>query len=135
MKRVNIKCPYCGSRALLRPASVVYGEKAADPAAPYYVCARFPACDAYVAAHKKNCLPMGTLANGDLRHKRILAHRALKELQSFRHMEKWAAYLWLQGKLGLNEEQAHIGLFSGQMCDMVVSLCRQAMESCPQMTA
>ncbi len=63
MKRVNIKCPYCGSRALLRPASVVYGEKAADPAAPYYVCARFPACDAYVAAHKKNCLPMGTLAN------------------------------------------------------------------------
>ena len=52
MKRINIKCPYCGSRALLRPASVVYGAKAADPNAPYYVCARYPAFDAYVAAHR-----------------------------------------------------------------------------------
>ena len=66
MKRVNIKCPYCGSRALLRPASVVYGSKAAAPAAPYYVCARYPACDAYVATHRDTRLPMGTLAELDL---------------------------------------------------------------------
>lgn len=78
---------------------------------------------------------MGTLADRELRHKRILAHNALAELQKARHMEKWAAYLWLQGKLGLTEEQTHIGLFSGQMCDRVISLCRQALETCPQMTA
>lgn len=24
MKRINIKCPYCGAQALLRPASVVH---------------------------------------------------------------------------------------------------------------
>ena len=59
MKRVNLKCPYCGSRALLRPASVVYGARAADPAAPFYVCAHYPACDAYVAAHRATRLPMG----------------------------------------------------------------------------
>lgn len=63
MKRVNIKCPYCGSRVLLRPAPVVYGPKARDPAAPCYVCARYPACDSYVAAHRDTGLPMGTLAN------------------------------------------------------------------------
>ena len=28
MKRINITCPACGSRAYLRPASVVYGDKA-----------------------------------------------------------------------------------------------------------
>lgn len=61
MKRMNIKCPYCGSQALLRPASVVYGSKAADPAAPYYVCARFPGCDSYVAAHRDTRSP--TLAH------------------------------------------------------------------------
>ena len=38
-------------------------------------------------------LPMGTLANGDLRHKRILAHRALKKLQQDCHMEKWEVYI------------------------------------------
>ena len=31
MKRVNIKCKYCGSQAFLRPASVVYGDRADDP--------------------------------------------------------------------------------------------------------
>ena len=100
-----------------------------------YVCSRWPECDAYVAAHKASKRPMGTLANGNLRHKRILAHHALEEFQRAQHMEKWAVYLWLQGKLGLYEEQAHIGLFSGQMCDHVVSLCHQAIENYPQMTA
>ena len=54
-------------------------------------------------------LPMGTLANGDLRHKRILAHRALKKLQQDCHMEKWEVYIWLQAKLGLDAHQTHIG--------------------------
>lgn len=78
---------------------------------------------------------MGTLADRELRHKRILAHHALDNLRKARHMEKWAVYLWLQGKLRLTEEQAHIGLFSGQMCDRVIFLCHQALETCPQMTA
>ena len=30
MKRINIKCPYCGSRAYLQPSSVVYGDRADD---------------------------------------------------------------------------------------------------------
>lgn len=45
MKRINITCPACASRAYLRPASVVYGDKAPDPDAKYYVCGRYPACD------------------------------------------------------------------------------------------
>ena len=47
MKRINITCPVCGSKAYLRPASVVYGDKAPDPDAKYYVCGRYPACDCY----------------------------------------------------------------------------------------
>lgn len=41
MKRINITCPACGSMAYLRPASVVYGDKAPDPDAKYYVCGRY----------------------------------------------------------------------------------------------
>ena len=69
MKRINITCPVCGSKAYLRPASVVYGDKAPDPDAKYYVCGRYPACDCYVAAHRKTMLPMGTLADKALRKK------------------------------------------------------------------
>lgn len=123
MKRVNIKCPYCSSRALLCPASVVYGTKAADPAAPYYICARYPICDAYVAAHKKICLPMGTLANAELRRKRIQAHAALGRLWESGLMSKKQAYLWLQAKLGLPGEETHIGRFSTFRCEQVIQLC------------
>lgn len=41
MRRINITCPACGSKAYLRPASVVYGDKAPDPDAKYYVCGRY----------------------------------------------------------------------------------------------
>lgn len=67
---------------------------------------------------------MGTLANSELRHKRILAHRALQRLRKERHMDKWAAYLWLQTNLKLDESHAHIGMFSEHMCDQLISLCR-----------
>ncbi len=123
MKRVNLKCPYCGSRALLRPASVVYGARAADPAAPFYVCAHYPACDAYVAAHRATRLPMGTLANADLRRKRIQAHATFDRLWKDGLMSKRQAYLWLQAKLGLPEAEAHIGKFSTFRCEQVIQLC------------
>lgn len=76
MKQINIKCPYCGSRAFLRPESVVYGRETSDPEAKLYVCARYPACDAYVSAHRRSHLPMGTLADKALRRKRIETHTA-----------------------------------------------------------
>ncbi len=123
MKRVNIKCPYCGSRALLRPASVVYGPKAVDPAAPYYICARYPACDSYVAAHRDTRLPMGTLADRELRRKRVEAHTAFNRLWTSGLMGKKQAYRWLQAKLDLPEQEAHIGKFSLLRCEEVIQLC------------
>lgn len=123
MKIVNIKCPYCGSRALPRPASVVYGSKAIDPAAPYYVCVRYPACDAYVAAHRDTRLPMGTLADKALRQKRAEAHKALNRLWLSGLMTKKQAYRWLQAKLALPEPEAHIGKFSLFRCEQVIRLC------------
>ena len=112
MKQKPIKCPYCHANASLRPASVVYGLNRRSQGKFLYLCDRWPACDAYVSAHDRTHRPMGTLANGDLRHKRILAHRALEQLRQSRHMEKWEVYIWLQAKLGLDERQAHIGQFS-----------------------
>lgn len=125
MKRATVKCPYCGAHAMRRPASVVYGEAARVKEGYLYVCSRWPACDAYVSAHLKSGRPMGTLANGELRHKRILAHRALEGFRRHNHMEKWEAYRWLQAKLGLGQEQAHIAMFSEYRCGQVVDLCRE----------
>ena len=69
---------------------------------------------------------MGTMADGQLRHKRILAHKALTAYQKATHTEKWAAYIWLEGKLGLDQQHTHIGMFSSEECDNVISICKQA---------
>lgn len=129
MKKYQLFCPYCGSPAALRPASAVYGSSTMDKGSYLYVCRRWPACDSYVNAHKTDRRPMGTLANSSLRHKRILAHRALEQFRLAVHMEKWAVYLWLQGKLGLTESQTHIAMFSEEMCEQVICLCRQSLLS------
>lgn len=127
MKQKQLKCPYCGAYAYCRPASIVYGNVSRRKDSYLYICSRWPACDSYVGVHQNSREPLGTLANSELRHKRILAHRALSELQCQRHMKKWEAYIWLQAKLGLNESQAHIGMFSEYMCEQTISLCRQAL--------
>ena len=123
MKRVNIKCPYCKSQAFLRPATVVYGQDYHGPSEELYVCAKYPACNAYVAAHRHNHMPMGTLANKELRRKRIAAHAAFNRLWQSGLMTKRAAYRWLQVQLGLPPEEAHIANFSEWRCDQVIRLC------------
>lgn len=123
MKRVNIKCPVCEAQAQLRPASVVYGPRAVDPEAKLYICSRYPACDCYVAAHRKTGLPMGTLADKGLRRKRMEAHAALEDLMKTSGMTRKEAYRWLQVQFGLPAEDAHIAKFSELRCQAVVSLC------------
>lgn len=124
MTKVNIHCPYCGAKATLRPSSDVYGAEAKSYRY-LYVCNRYPKCDAYVAAHEKSKLPMGTLANGELRHKRIEAHKAFDWLWKSGLMSKWQAYKWMQGKLGLNDKQAHIAKFSDYMCNQLINICSE----------
>ena len=125
LKKQTILCPYCGAKAILRPACDVYGVSERSVGRHLYVCSNWPVCDAYVSAHVRNKKPMGRLADGNLRHKRILAHRALKNYQTVTHMEKWAVYVWLQGKLGQGEHQIHIANFSETM-DQVIAICEEA---------
>lgn len=128
MRKVQVRCPYCGAKATLRPASAVYGDGTKTDGY-LYVCDRYPKCDAYVTAHQKSKLPMGTLANGDLRNKRIQAHKAFDWLWKSGLMSKRQAYKWMQAKLGLNEEQAHIAKFSEYMCDQLIAVCMQAQKN------
>lgn len=117
---------------MLRPSSVVYQDRA-RPGEHLYVCARYPQCDSYVSAHKKTLLPMGTLANASLRRKRILAHRSFNRLWEEGPMKKWQAYQWMQAKLALPCDQAHIAMMSEYMCDQLIAACDQAVSNMKHM--
>lgn len=127
MKSVKIKCPYCGRNAVLRPASYVYGDKAIDEY--LYVCSAYPECNSYVGVHKGTLKPKGTLANGDLRNKRIHAHKKLAKLWENGIMSKKQAYRWIQDKFCLSSQQAHIGQFSEYRCDELMRECDKALKN------
>ena len=125
MKKVHVTCPQCHSKALLRPASVIFGDKAPDPAARYYICARYPVCDCYVGVHPGTDRPMGTLADKALRQKRRQAHAVFDALWRGGAMSRKQAYRLLQLYLGVPEEDAHIAKFSTERCDDVIAFCRR----------
>lgn len=129
--KTKILCPYCGAPAVCVPASRLFGADVRRKGDYLYLCTQWPVCDSYVAAHRHSRQPMGTLANAPLRRKRMLAHAALDTLRRSQGMEKWAVYLWLQCKLGLDASQAHIGMFNETMCERVIALCRETLAEQP----
>ena len=118
MKKQTIRCPYCGSTAILKDASYVYGPN--SHSGKVYVCSHYPACDSYVGVHPGTCLPKGTLANRTLRKKRIRAHQVFDQIWKQGILSKPEAYRWLADKFCLETRQAHIGKFSDYMCDQLI---------------
>ena len=123
----KIRCPYCGRSAVLRKASYVYKEKALDEY--LYVCAGYPECDAYVGVHAGTMRPKGTLANGDLRHKRIETHRLFDAIWKYGILSRKEAYRWMQDIFCLPSSQAHIGQFSDYRCDRLKDECRKVLQN------
>lgn len=69
-----------------------------------------------------------SLANGDLRHKRIEAHRALNQVVNSGIMTKKGIYIWLQNRFGLREKDMHIGKFSEYRCEETARECKALLE-------
>lgn len=124
MKRLKIRCPYCGSLASKRPASYIYGESA-DKNKYLFVCDCYPKCNSYVAATEKG-QPMGTLANKELRQKRIAAHKSIDRIWKKGFMTKEQVYVWLQSKLNMTDKEMHIGKFGIYYCNRVIYECNRA---------
>ena len=74
-----------------------------------YVCSKFPACDSYVRVHEGTTIPVGTMANGELKALRDKAHKQFDKLHQNGLMSKDAAYRWLAGILQAPQSEAHIG--------------------------
>lgn len=127
MKKKPIRCPYCGGTAVLRDASYVYGGESGHK--HLYVCQHYPECNAYVGVHEGTLIPLGTLADSELRNKRIRAHQTFDRIWKNGILTKKNAYRWMQDIFCLTEQQAHIGCFSGYMCDRLIEESRKVLQN------
>jgi len=120
------KCSYCGSPVILRSASGIYKENKNDTM--LYVCSKYPQCDAYIRTHPGTDIPVGSMANHELRTLRRSAHKAFDRIHYSGIMSKDDAYHWLAALLQSPHSQAHIGHLGEYYCELVISESKKLFE-------
>lgn len=128
MKKISrITCPYCGRTAVLQKGSYVYGDKSKEEY--LYVCSNYPECNSYVGVHTGTKIPKGTLANPELRNKRIRTHKVFDLLWKKNVMSKKEAYRWMEYKMGLPKNTGHIANFSDYRCEELMGICKNVLKN------
>jgi hypothetical protein len=117
-------CPHCGSPVEIVRNSVIYGRAYGEW--PWAFRCTDDVCDSYVGMHPFTGIPLGTLANAEIRAARKRAKNVFNPLwQDGGQFTRSDAYAWLARQLGItNIEECHIGWFDVAMCDRVVEVCK-----------
>ena len=118
MNYSNMRCPYCGGRAQLRNADGIYKDNSRRMM--LYVCENYPECDTYVRTHAGTCVPVGSMANQELRKLRRTAHLYFDKLLTSGLMSREEAYLWLASEISAPLSEAHIGHLGEYYCKEVI---------------
>lgn len=126
MNPSGMRCPYCGSTVVLRSADGIYQDNSRK--AMLYVCSHYPQCDTYVRTHPGTTIPVGELANRELRVLRNRAHHYFDQLHHRGLMTKQEAYLWLAALLQVPLSQAHIGYLGEYYCSQVINESRKVLK-------
>jgi len=109
-------CPYCGKPAVFLPSSAeLYNGK---DYGPVWICRQ---CQAWVGCHNPGDVPLGRLANAELRKAKMQAHAAFDPLWKSGEMKRSHAYRWLGNALGICAP--HIGEMDVDECHRVVEVC------------
>lgn len=115
-------CPYCGSQAVCRDSSTVYGKSYGR----VWVCARYPECDSYVGCHRGSRQPLGRMANKELRALKRKVHSAFDSLWKSGVMKRTQAYKWLADELKIPQWSCHIGMFDKETCEEALRICKNS---------
>lgn len=132
MKHKNTYCPYCGSIAVLRRANEIYkNPKPEDDERMLLVCKNYPICDSYIKADKFGN-PIGTMANKEVRHLRLIAHNYFDEIFKNNILSRSDAYKMLSDKLGTPLRDTHISNFDEYRCKVVIGIAKNILATHPK---
>ena len=118
-------CRYCGSPVVYTSNAEIYGREYGTGRC--YLCRN---CGAFVGVHPGTDIPLGTLANEELREWRKLAHYWFYQIwkRPLRITTRYKAYGWLAEKLGKRREYTHIGMFEIDDCEKTINFSKKRIE-------
>lgn len=120
----EVYCDYCGRRAEYVDSEVIYGKSYGM----VYLCRH---CNAHVGVHDGTDIPLGRLADSQLRYWKKATHRAFDPIWRYGRCRgrRDAAYRWLSRQMNLPPEETHIGMFTVEQCKKVVQICNEEMKT------
>lgn len=122
----SMRCPYCGGTVVYRSADGIYHDN--SKGMMLYVCSNYPECDSYVRVHAGTNIPVGSLANHELRSLRRTAHHYFDQLHESGFMSKQDAYQCLADIICAPLSEAHIGHLGEYYCKLVIEESRKLLD-------
>lgn len=115
------QCPNCQWDVVLTTNADIYGREYGEW--PYaYLCTN-GMCDSYVGLHPDTDIPLGTLADSDLRESRKAAKAAFFARMRHQGMDRSAMYSWLATQMGIPVDECHFGWFDHAKCELAQRIC------------
>lgn len=117
-------CRYCGPEfpVVLIENSQIYKRNYGEW--PYlYHCKN---CDSYVGLHPHTDLPLGTLANRELRDARKTGKTQFIRFMEIGDYNRSESYEWLADKLGIPVNECHWSWFEVETCKRAEEVCRES---------
>jgi hypothetical protein len=121
MKGANVKCQYCNKPAEFVSGDVIYPHRPDLFEKRFYRCVP---CAAYVGTRGNSVIPLGILANAELRAAKSAAHAVFDPLWKSGELPRKQAYFELAQKLGIDMKKCHIGMFDVAMCKKVIEILK-----------
>lgn len=121
MKRNDrVTCQYCNLTAAKVHGIDIYPHRPDLQSKVFYLC---KGCDAYVGCHPGTSIPLGILANAELRQAKRDAHLAFDRLWKEGRITRSKAYIVLARLMMRNPKNTHIGMMSVEQCRRVMAIC------------
>ena len=106
------ECPFCSSAVRVASHEAVYGRDYSDWPWMYH-CTH---CDASVGMHPFTHIPLGTMADRQLREVRKKAKAPFERIWRGGRMTRAQAYRALAEHLNLSARECHFGWFNAEQC-------------------
>ncbi|MNP36420.1 hypothetical protein D3C76_1298080 [compost metagenome] len=125
-KKINIypiptSCPYCSSSVVFTSNAEVYGKEYGNGR-----CYKCTSCDAYVGVHTGTDIPLGRLANRELRELKKKCHTLFDPVWKLnKNIKREQAYGRLANVLGIPHAECHFGWFDREMLHRSLEILQQ----------
>jgi len=121
------ECPYCSGSVKLVNNCEIYGAPVGDWPFAYH-CQK--CCEAYVGVHPDTHIPLGYMADKELRKARQQAKVSFHEMLYTCHKSRSEGYHWLAEQLGLSISSTHYGWLNMIQCEQALKITSQEIQKC-----